>query len=137
MVHDKDELRNTALFVGRQQKSLAFKMHAAEARLLQYRSSVLAEHHQHTLSRNTHASSPSVSSSNRGAINSEGRLERNEKLVRVEERRAGGKGDIRSGSRGERRGGDTYTTPRDHTTIVFRARKGGGGGPFGKIPPGV
>ena len=43
MVRDKQQLRNTAQFVRRQEKSLAGKIRAAEQRLKRYQSSVIAE----------------------------------------------------------------------------------------------
>ena len=94
MIRDKDQLRNTAQFVRRQERSLASRIHAAERRLLQYRKSVAGESKQTGAMQGR---SRGLGSSPR--VGSGGRLARDEEEVREEEkgvRGAGGEGGRRN-----------------------------------------
>ena len=102
MIHDKDQLRNTAQFVRRQERSLASRIHAAERRLLQYRKSVAGELKQ---SGAMHGRSRSLGSSAR--VESGGRLARDEDEVREEEK----------GVRGVGEGGGRRDEVRKHVSI--------------------
>ena len=113
MIRDKTQLRNTAQFVRRQEKTLAGRIRAAEERLKRYRSSVIAEGQEHLLSGrgSRHASVDTKDGSSSESMRRVGRLLRDESEVREEETRVRARserergGDAGRGSDGRRSGG--------------------------------